>query len=191
MGDANANYVDINYISDEQMEAMRRNWSVYEDEEQELRTRIVELRLFYDWPALKSTVRICPAIDRGGFKINDLWNVLDMHIPLEFGFRAPAERDGEQASTPSKERFYDARRLIGAKNALLLILTTLFHIDYQICLETKREILEQYGDFAAEVGRRALQNGLRLASNGHRLDSPDFYQGDVGFVSLNYDPIGL
>jgi hypothetical protein len=191
LGDINANYIDIDHIDDTQMDAMRRNWSVDQNEEQELRTRIIELRLFFDWPALKSTVRICPANDSDGFKINDLWNVLDMHIPLEFGFRAPAEREGERTSTPSKERFYDARRLIGAKNALLLILTALFHIDYQVCLETKRRRLEQYRDFALEVGRRALRNGLRLTGNGHQLDSPDFYEGDVGFVSLNYDPIGL
>jgi hypothetical protein len=70
------------------MEAMRRNWFVYQNDEKELRTRIIGLRLFYDWPALKSTVAICPARDSGGFKINDLWNVLDMHIALKFGFRA-------------------------------------------------------------------------------------------------------
>jgi hypothetical protein len=73
LGDANANYIDIDHINDDQLEAMRRNWSVDENEEQELKTRIIELRLFYDWPALKSTVRICPASDSGGFKINDLW----------------------------------------------------------------------------------------------------------------------
>jgi hypothetical protein len=77
-----------------------------ENEEQEMQTRIIELRLFYDWPVLKSAVRICPAATSEEFKINDLWNVLDMHIPLEFGFRAPAERDGEQVGIPSKERFY-------------------------------------------------------------------------------------
>ena len=45
LGDFNANYIDIDRISDEQMEAMRRNWSIDENEEQELRTRIIELRL--------------------------------------------------------------------------------------------------------------------------------------------------
>jgi len=145
--------------------------------------------LFYDWPALKSAVRICPASGDGRFKINDLWNVLDLHIPLGFGFRAPA--GAEQESARSEERFYDARRLVGAKNALLLILTAMFHIDYQVCLATKRERLEKYRDFATEIGRRALSKGMKLAGDGHPLDSPEFYQCDVGFVSLNYDPIGL
>ena len=191
LGDLDENYINIDHIDDDHIDAMRRNWSVDGNEEKELRHRIIELRLFYDWPALKSVVRICPASDTDGFKINDLFNVLDMHIPLKFGFRAPAESGGEQASMRSEARFYDARRLIGARNALLLILTALFHIDYQVCLAKKRDLLEKYRDFAIEIGRRALRHGLKLASNGHRLDSPEFYQGEVGFVSLNYDPIGL
>jgi hypothetical protein len=190
LGDSNDDYIYIDHIDDKQLEAMRRNWTVDANEEKELRHRIIELRLFYDWPALKSAVRICPASATDKFKINDLFNVLDLHIP-QFGFRAPAERGEEQASTRSKERFYDGRRLIGARNALLLILTALFYIDYQVCVTTKRERLEIYRDFAIEIGRRAVRKGVRLAGDGHRLDSPEFYQGDVGFVSLNYDPIGL
>src|SRR5207302_1522211 len=116
------------------------------------------------------------------------FNVLDTHIPLKFGFRAPAESD---ASTRVKERFLSPYRLIGARNALLLILIALFHIDWQTCLSTKRERLEKYRDFAIEIGRRSLRKGLGLADGGDSLDSPEFYQGDVGFVSLNYDPIGL
>jgi hypothetical protein len=172
------------------MEAMRRNWQVGADDD-ELRRRIIELRLIYDWPALKSVARICPGSATDRFKINDLFNVLDMHIPLKFGFRAPAEREREWTSTRSGEQFFDARRLIGAKNALLLILTALFHIDYQACLATKRGLLEKYRDFAIQIARRAQRQGVELAGNGPRLDSPDFYQADVGFVSLNYDPIGL
>jgi hypothetical protein len=191
LGDSDDDYVYIDHIGDEQLEAMGRNWSVDRNEKEELRHRIIELRLFYDWPALKSAVRICPASATDGFNINDLFNVLDMHIPLKIGFRAPAERGGDQPSLRSEERFYDARRLVGARNALLMILAALFHIDYQVCLATKRESLEKYRDFAIELGRRALRHGLNLAADACRLDAPEFYQGDVGFVSLNYDPIGL
>jgi hypothetical protein len=114
-----------------------------------------------------------------------------MHIPLKFGFRAPAERGEEHAGARLEERFYDSRRLIGARNALLMMVTALFHIDYQIGLATKQEQLEKYRDFAIEIGRRARRHGIKLASDGLRLDSPEFYQGDVCFVSLNWDPIGL
>jgi hypothetical protein len=55
----------------------------------------------------------------------------------------------------------------------------------------KAPILEQYKDFAASLGRRVLRHGEKLASSGALLDTPDFYQGDVAFISLNYDPIAL
>jgi hypothetical protein len=191
LGDSNKNYIDIDRIDDAQIEAMRRNWSINGTEEAKLRARIIELRLFYDWPALKSIVRICPAKDANKFRINDLFNVLDLHIPLGFGFGAPAEQDSGLADASSKDRFYDARRLAGARNALLMILMAMFHIDYRISLSTKHEVLEKYRDFALEIGHRALSHGTKLANGGNSLASPDFYQGDVGFVSLNYDPIGL
>jgi hypothetical protein len=190
LGDSEKNYSYINDISVDQKEAMRRNWSMNANEE-ELKTRIVELRLFYDWPALKSVVRICPASATDGFKINDLFNILDMHIPLKFGIRAPAERGEELSGGRSEPRFYDARRLIGARNALLVILTALFYIDYQTCLATKPKALAIYRDFAIRIAHRAQCHGLRLAREGIRLDSPEFYQAEIGFVSLNYDPIGL
>lgn len=41
------------------------------------------------------------------------------------------------------------------------------------------------------MARRAQRQGIEAATNGTPLDAPEFYQSDVGFVSLNYDPIGL
>ena len=190
LGDSDEAYRSIHLIKDEHIKAMRRNWELGAGKE-ELQRRIIELRLIYDWPTLKSVVQICPASESDDFKINDLFNVLDMHVPLKFGVRAPAERETERAGARSAEQFFDARRLIGARNALLLILTTLFHIDYQTCLATKGELLEKYRDFAIQIARRAQRLGVEIAGNGDPLDTPEFYRGDIGFVSLNYDPIGL
>jgi hypothetical protein len=192
LGDTTEADRSIHRIDTEQMEAMRRNWDIGSDEDDdELRRRIIEMRLTYDWPALKSVIRICPASATTRFKINDLFNVLDMHIPARHGFRAPAEMGRVQAITPFQEPFLGAHRLIGAKNALLLMLIALFHIDYQACLVAKRDLLEKYRDFAIELARRVQRHGVDLAGKGRPLDSPNFYQGDVGFVSLNWDPIGL
>lgn len=190
LGDTDEAYRSIHIVEDDQMQAMSRNWQPGASIDELIR-RIIELRLIYDWPALKSVFRICPGNDTDSFKLNDLFNVLDMHIPLKFGFRAPAGREREWESSQAGHQFFDARRLIGAKNALLLILMTLFHIDYQICLSTKRTVLEQYYSFAVELARRAQRQGIEAAANGTPLDAPEFYQSDVGFVSLNYDPIGL
>src|ERR1035437_4275365 len=100
----------IGNIDDEERESMRRNWPGAHD--RELDSRILNLRILYDWPALKSVMHICPGSSADTFKLNDLFNLLDMHGPLGFGVRAPdpPEQGGEQ--------FFDARRLIGATNAL-------------------------------------------------------------------------
>ena len=189
LGDTDDAYRSIHIVKDEHMRAMSRNWQPGASRDELIR-RIIELRLIYDWPALKSVVRICPGSDTDRFKLNDLLNVLDMHIPLKSGLRAPAGRERDWDSTHAGHQFFDARRLIGAKNALLLILMALFHIDYQICISTKRDVLQKYYDFAVALARRTQQQGIAAATNT-RLDSPEFYQSDVGFVSLNYDPIGL
>ena len=71
-----------------------------------------------------------------------------------------------------------------------MILITSFYIDYQECIRLKRDILKHYHDFAVILGRRMQRKGVELAGQ-YRLDQPGFYLGDVGFVSLNYDPIAL
>src|SRR5216684_7807466 len=89
LGDSDDSFDRIDDIKAEHLNAMSQNWDAAVGED-ELRKRIMYLRLVYDWPALKSVIRVCPAIDSSEFKINDLFNLLDMHIPVGFGFPAPA-----------------------------------------------------------------------------------------------------
>jgi hypothetical protein len=138
---------------------------------------------------LKSVVSICPGTATGNFRLNDLFNLLDMHIPTGFGFRAPARQGISSSKRPPDEQFFDARRLIGAKNALLMILIASFYIDYQACITSNQKVLAQYYEFANALGRRMQRQGKTLFKG--KLDKPAFYHGDVGFVSLNYDPIAL
>ena len=189
LGDSDAVYGSISRIDDEQLDAMRRNWRPTKDDK-ELSERIIDLRLTYDWPALTSVVSLCPGSATDKFKLNDLFNILDMHIPAGFGFRAPAHHGHSSTDEQHQEQFFDARRLIGAKNALLMILIALFYIDYQVCISSKRDLLEKYFDFAKVLGGRIQGHAVDL-SGKHGLDQPAFYQSDVGFVSLNYDPIAL
>ena len=189
LGDGDAAYGSISYIDGEQLDAMRRNWGPVQDD-QELRDRIIALRLIYDWPALKSVVSLCPASSTDNFRLNDLFNLLDMHIPTGFGVRAPARQAQSCSQNKYEEQFFDARRLIGAKNALLVVLIALFYIDYQACLTTNLALLDKYRQFTEVMARRMQRRAMAL-SNQYGLDQPDFYQGDVGFVSLNYDPIIL
>jgi hypothetical protein len=188
LGDGDAAYDSITDFNGGQLKAMRRNWRRGASHE-ELCRRIVDLRLTYDWPALKSVFSICPGTATGKFRLNDLFNLLDMHIPTGFGFRAPARRGISVSKTAPEAQFFDARRLIGAKNALLMILIASFYIDYQACITSNKKVLAQYYEFAKALGRRMQRQGKTLSKG--KLDKPAFYQGDVGFVSLNYDPIAL
>jgi len=178
LGDGDDANRSIHNISGDQLHAMRRNWR---GTDEELSQRIIDLRLTYDWPALKSAVTICPGSTGEKFRLNDLFNLLDMHIPPGSGFRAPTGGGDLQ--------FLDARRLIGAKNALVMILIASFYVDYQTCISSKRDILEKYKDAAILLGRRMQRQGQGRANRGVPLETSSFYQGDTGFVSMNYDPI--
>ena len=189
LGDTESGYGSIHLIDNVQMEAMRRNWRRGANED-ELRGRIIELRLIYDWPALKSVVRICPGSSTNNLSLNDLFNLLDMHISPASGFRAITEQVSGGKDCDQETEFFDARRLLGAKNALAMILLACFYIDYQVCIESKKVLVRQYHDFATLLARRLQRDGMGIAGC-IALDRPAFYKGDVSFASLNYDPIAL
>ena len=157
---------------------MRRNWR-HGASDDELRDRIVALRTLYDWSALKAIIDVCPGVQGDSFQLNDLFNVLDMHGQSGHGFR---DKQGE---------FLTPQRVLGARNALKMLLHTMFYIDWQYGREAKRGDLERHYDFAKALGRRMQRRGLELAGGNTLFDSKKFYLGDVGFVSLNYDPIAL
>lgn len=175
LGDGVDPAVGIHVVTSEQESAMAQNWAPGTTNE-DLRKRVVDLRLSYDWSALQDALRICPGVDSEQFKINDIFNVLDMHAPLGHGFRA------------EKGAFLDARRLLGAKAALKMLLHTMFYIDYQNCVGSPESPLEKYEQFAKWLGRRMQRTAASFTAD---FDRPEFIRGDVGFVSLNYDPLGL
>ncbi len=106
LGDTDRNYDSIDFINKSQLKAMDRNWPKAASSDH-LESRIIALRLIYDWPALKSLVSICPGSSKGTFKLNDLFNLLDMHIPLGFGVRAPKSNNPGSA-TKAETQFFDA-----------------------------------------------------------------------------------
>ena len=167
-------------ITRERIDAMRKNWCVGASED-DLQARIAELQNLYDWPALKATVAICPGADQeGAFRLSDLFNVLDMHIRSGHGFRA------------GDDEFLTPQRLLGARNALDMVLQTMFYIDWQRAIRDAgtRSRLEQYRAFAQCLGRRMQRHGVDLAGSVDH-DSRAFYMADVAIVSMNYDPLAL
>ena len=168
-------------VTQDQMRAMCRNWRHGADKN-EIQNRIVTLRTLYDWPALKAIINVCPGVQGDGesFRLNDLFNILDMHGQSGHGFRV------------KKGEFLTPQRVFGARNALKMLLQTTFYIDWHYGREAKREDLERHYDFAVALGRRMQRQGLELAGRSNiSFDEREFYLGDVGFACFNWDPIAL
>lgn len=164
-------------IAADTLNTMGRNWR-YGADADELRDRVLALRGLYDWPALKEVIQLCPAWTGDDFNITDLFNILDMHGHSSHGFRT------------NKGEFLTPQRVQGARNALRMLLQTMFYIDYQRCLEDKPQELQTHYAFARALGRRMQRLGQERAGNAS-FDSRKYYLGDIGFASLNYDPIAL
>lgn len=180
LGDEEVGEPSVGTVTADQMTAMQRNWHRGASDD-ELRNRIITLRTLYDWPALEAIINVCPAEQEGGFRLTDLFNVLDMHGHSGHGFRG---RQGE---------FLTLQQVTGARNALKMLLQVMFYIDWQmLCLadDNKKKQLQHHYDFAAALGRRMQRQGVALAGRS-AYDSKEFYGADVSFASMNYDPVAL
>lgn len=70
-----------------------------------------------------------------------------------------------------------------------MLLQTMFFIDWQMCRKDNDRQLGLHFEFAVAITRRMQRQGVALA--GKRFESSEFYLGDISFVSMNYDPVGL
>jgi len=168
---------DIYRISPDSRNAMSRHW--HDSAREVLDARISELRALFDWPALKDVVRASPGFREGErFQLQDVFNLMDIHANSYHGFPVP-------------QRFLPPGRLVAARRALQMLLNTLFYVDWQTALSTKKTELDKHMGFARLLTEHYQQEGLRLAATRQHFDSLDFYLGDIAFASLNYDPVAL
>lgn len=176
--DSASETTDIFSLNSAAKDAMRRHWNDPVDNAIEIRIR--ELRSLFDWPALKEIIRICPGIDEGeGFQLNDLFNILDMHIQSGHGFRT------------NNYHFIQQSRVVAARKALEMLLHTLCYIDWQEARLNSSAELEKYQQFALLLAKHHQAQGMAQLAEGHKTDTRNFYLADIAFVSLNYDPICL
>jgi hypothetical protein len=106
LGDDQENDNGISSIDDDERASMRRSFPDAGDDKA-LDERILGLRLFYDWPALKSVVRICPGISSDNFKITDLFNLMDLRWPPKTGQVAKRESQLGMAVWPQMAPLYE------------------------------------------------------------------------------------
>ena len=162
-------------VGDGEIAAMQRHWEPTSGAE--VRQRILHLRAAYDWPALKEIVKACPGIrTEDKFKINDLFNIMDLHDQSGHGFHAD-------------NTFLTPQQVGSAKSALKMLLQAMFFIDWHVACQDKKDQLALHYDFALTLGRRMQRAGIERS--GELYESQEYYLGDVSFVSMNYDPIGL
>lgn len=157
-----------------------RQFSALDKRQQERRCN--ELRLSYDWATLRRLVHTCPGHDEAAFKLQDLFNLLDMHIESRHGFYVSGGRD---------KLFVHPESLVPARNALVMLIGLLHFHDYHLTLETGRLMLEKYIGFAEFLARLMQSEGLLLAKAGHSLDDRKFYLFSFAFISMNWDPLLL
>ena len=177
----------VDHVTQNAIDTMRANWSSGASDDK-IRERIIGLRTLYDWPTLKAVIGVCPRTEKdndekdndGGFrfKLQDLFNILDMHAQGGHGF---PERAG---------RFLTPQRVLGARNALHMLIQSQFYMAWQRRGRTCKN-LRHYNNFSDALGRQMQREGLALAADGTACDSRDFYMSDLSFVSLNWDPIAL
>ena len=146
----------------------------------DLRNRVINMRMLYDWLALKAIINVCPGIEREcrGFQLNDLFNLLDMHSQSGHGFRVEGQ-------------FLAPQRVLRARNAVKMLQQTMLYIDWQHGRVKKKEHLDYHYDFARALGRRMQRKGVELNDDKTPPDSRAFYMGDVSFACFNWDPVAL
>ncbi|ATY83832.1 hypothetical protein CVV65_01640 [Kyrpidia spormannii] len=147
------------------------------------------LRVTYDWATLREVIHACP-IRRGEspdgqyVPIQDIFNVLDLHIGSGLGFRVPGHGQ-------SPGMFIRPDRLRHARNALILLFLLLHSLGYQELIHNKQSVLKTFEQFATVLYDLMIEEGLRLAREGKPLQERNFYLFSYSVISMNWDPLLL
>lgn len=138
----------------------------------------MHLRETYDWETLTQVVSVCPGAGTDSFQLQDLFNIIDMHIQGGQGFR------GENHS------FISISQLLRAKNTLKMLLILLHSIDYMKALDNEK-VFEPYKGFVNVLAEMMLEEGQTYKEQGKELNKRDFYLFNYAIISMNWDPILL
>jgi endogenous inhibitor of DNA gyrase (YacG/DUF329 family) len=165
-----------------EVEALTRQFPALSKEERMLRGR--ELRGMYDWGTLQQVVHICPGHDAQSFKLQDLFNLLDMHIQSRHGFYV-------YSNNITGQRFVSPEALVLARNALVMLIGLLHFHDYHKTVQQEGSYMSQYIGFAEILTRLMQEEGERLYRQGYSFDKRQFYLFSYAIINMNWDPILL
>ncbi|KUP23760.1 hypothetical protein [Paenibacillus sp. DMB5] len=167
--------------STEAIESIRRQFPLLNEDQQ--RTRLEELRSTYDWNTLYRIIQICPGNTKEEFQLQDLFNILDMHILNRQGFYVPDEVDAS---------FIPFNRMIGARNSLKMLTILMHTLDFQFAITEKRDLIKKYESFAEVLYQLMIEEGFDFYKDvPDKLQERSFYLFSHSIISMNWDPILL
>ncbi len=156
--------------------------------------RMEELRRIYDWPTLRRVILSSPrqsaratpskiVSDKSTANwLQDLFNLLDLHIQANIGFHAP-DPEGDEGSA-----FIRPDALPTARRALQLLIILQFALGYRHLLEDSNR-LRPYQQFAEALARLMQKEGLLLTNQGTDARTRKYYLFGYSLVSMNWDPL--
>ena len=151
----------------------------------DLRRQMNELRRTYDWPTLRRVILGSPRDNSKAISMQDLFNLLDLHIQSNSGFRVPGSNNKIESTFIRPEDFVPARR------ALQLLIILQFYIWFRRLLLEKSDLLKPYRHFAESLARLMEEEGFELANRGAELKNRSYYLFGYSVVSMNWDPLLL
>jgi hypothetical protein len=150
--------------------------------------RMEKLRRIYEWPTLRRIILSGPSQSAPGTAKNtanwlqDLFNLLDLHIQANVGFHAPEPYDDEESAFIRPDALPTARR------ALQLLIILQFFLGYRWLLE-RPNLLRPYQQFAQSFARLMQKEGLLLANRRADTRTRNYYLFGYSLVSMNWDPL--
>lgn len=147
--------------------------------------RLRSLKYSYDWRTLRELIWICPGANTKSFQLQDLYNLIDMHILNGQGFYVYGTNQGGLL------RFIPPEGLRPARNALVMITGLIHFVDYHLALKYNKKIINQYVSFADTLAELMQEEGLRLLEQGYSFEERSFYLFSYAVISMNWDPLLL
>lgn len=180
--------VRIAQVTDEVKEILRDRFPDWDNEEQI--DFVANLRTDYDWDALQAIINMLPKQCEDNQLIQDIYNVLDMHIVSGLSFNVGAHKTSEEDEREELETL-TLTRLIGARNCLTMLVTLMLQAAYRALITNSPEKLYPYKEMASALASLMKKEGLRFLRDGHDVAAREAYLFSYAIVSLNFEPMLL
>jgi hypothetical protein len=173
-------------------EALRRQFDQIDTVARQRRKE--KLQRIYDWPTLRRVILSSPrqfvpgtpskivSVKNAAISLQDLFNLLDLHIQANIGFHAPDPNGDEESA------FIPPDALPTARRALQLLIILQFAVSYRQLLDDAN-LLRPYQQFAEALARLMQKEGRLFATQGVGTKTRNYYLFGYSLVSMNWDPL--